>query len=90
MAKKITYHKTHSFEHIESGQKINFVTQLYQVGVYFIVNNDPQMQGNITPNRIKTMEKKLIKDQEAGKIKDLEFFGEITVTDENGLWKEVE
>jgi hypothetical protein len=94
MSKPITYHKTHSYKFIdeESNQEmtINFITQLYQIGVYFIINNDPLQQGGIKPNEFKRIEKSLKKQEENGEITDLVFGSPITVIeDDDGLWKEV-
>lgn len=90
MAKKNqwTYHTSHSFTD-EQGQKMSAQTQLYQVGVYMIVNGDPALQFNIEPKAIVKMEKSLTKDAAAGKITDLTWGPEITVSDETGFFEEV-
>ena len=89
MSKKWTYHRSHSFEH--EGRKVTFITQLYKVGVYGIINGNPAMQGSFTPSGLVTMERLLKKDAEKGEITNLEFGIPITVTkDENGLLMEVE
>lgn len=89
MSKKWTYHKSHSFEH--KGVKVNFITQLYQVGVYGIINGDPATQGGFTPSGLVKLEQQLKKDAEKGEITNLEFGIPITVTeDKNGLLMEVE
>jgi hypothetical protein len=85
---KVTYHKSHSFVDNE-GNKHTFITQLYQVGVYGILDGDPSMQGNFTPQQIKKMEKDLEKAQKEGKIKSFELGVPITV-ETSGLLKEVE
>lgn len=85
---KYTYHTSHNYT--ENGISINAITQLYQIGVYMIVNGDPALQFNFTPNQIIRFEKKLLKAEKEGKIKDLQFGTEITVVkDENGFYKEV-
>lgn len=85
---KYTYHKTHSYK--DKGERVSFISQLYKIGVYGIVNGDPAMQMNLTPSQIVRLEKKLKQAQEKGEITDLEFGESITVTDKSGLWEEVE
>jgi hypothetical protein len=89
-SKKWKYHTSHTCTDVKSGQKITFVTQLYKVGVYGILNNDPAMQMNLTPNQMVLLEKKLNKDLKKGEIKDLKFGHEITVSDETGFYEEIE
>jgi ribosome biogenesis protein Nip4 len=92
-SKKWNYHTSHSFTWIDGDKehKFNFATQLYQIGVYGIMNNDSSMQGSFTPSKLVSMEKKLNKDLENGVIKDLEFGRSITVTtDPDGFFVEVE
>ena len=88
--KTFTYHKSLSFIDVESGQKQSFATQLYQIGVYGIMNNNPSLQGNFEPKYLVKTEANFKKLQEAGVIKDLVFGTPITVAQINGLWKEVE
>jgi hypothetical protein len=88
--KTFTYHKSHSFVDVETGQKITFATQLYQIGVYGIMNNNSSMQGNYEPKDIVKAEKNFVKLQEQGIIKDLVFGTPITVAQIDGFWKEVE
>ena len=85
---KITYHKSHSFVD-KDGEAHTFVTQLYEVGVYGILDNNPRWQGHFTPNQIKKMEKNLQKEKNAGNIQSFELGIPITVSDESGFWKEV-
>ncbi|MFZ1559598.1 MAG: hypothetical protein WAT37_06710 [Saprospiraceae bacterium] len=86
---KITYHKSHSFVDVESGISYNFITQLYKVGIYGILNGDAGSQGNFTPQGIRKMEKALTKLQSEEKIKDLVLGVPITVSDVSGFWEEV-
>jgi|JI9StandDraft_2_1071091.scaffolds.fasta_scaffold1468519_1 hypothetical protein len=88
--KTFTYHKSHSFVDVESGQKITFATELYQIGVYGIMNNNSSMQGHYEPKNIVKAEKNFVKLQEQGIIKDLVFGTPITVAEVNGFWEEVE
>lgn len=87
--KKFTYHKSHSFVDVKTGETITFATQLYQVGVYGIVNNNSAMQGSYEPKLIVKAEKNFKKLQEQGIIKDLTFGTPITVSEVNGFWEEV-
>lgn len=86
---KYKYHTSHSYK-TKDGTKISFQTQLYQVGVYGITNNDPSIQGNYMPGQIVSIENRLKKQEAAGNITDLVFGREITVSNDTGLWKEVE
>jgi hypothetical protein len=92
-SKKWKYHTHFSFTSTDTkvGIKHTFQTQLYQVGVYGIWDNRSEYQGNYTPNQIVSIEKKIRQHELKGKLKDLEFGREITVTtDENGLYVEVD
>lgn len=87
--KTITYHKSHSYVN-EKGVKISVITQLYQIGIYGIINGNPSLQFTSNPKDLAKLEKKLKKEQEEGKITDLQFGLPITVTNESRFWKEVE
>lgn len=87
MNKKYTYHKYHEYIDIESNTKVTFLTQQYHVGVYGIINNDPRLQFNLTPQNMVSTEKKLKKSEKDGKISDLKFNFPITVQLINNLWE---
>lgn len=86
--KKYTYHVSHSYT-TKDGEKVSFITQLYQIGIYGIVNGDAFMQGNFTPANIVSLEKNLKKQQEAKEITDLVFGKSITVSDKTGFWEKL-
>jgi hypothetical protein len=86
---KITYHKTHSFIG-RDGSQHQFTTQLYKTGVYGIMDNDSSMQVSFTPQKVKSIEKKLQKGVDSGELKSFELGVPITVTDASGLWEEIE
>lgn len=86
--KKYTYHKQHSFITPE-GNKISMNSELYQVGVYCIINGDPAMQSCLTPRDMQQIEKRLQKEQSKGQINNLKFASPVTVVEENGLWVQV-
>jgi len=88
MSKKITYHKSHSFKDTE-GVSHSFLTELYKIGVYGILDGDPSMQGGYSPTQIVKIEKGLSKLAKKGKITDLQFGNPITVQKIDGLWKEI-
>jgi hypothetical protein len=88
MSKKYTYHKSHSFVGMED-DKHTFATQLYQIGVYGILDGNSSMQGNFKPAAIIKMEKNLVKLKKEGKIKSFELGVPITVSEETGFWEEV-
>lgn len=87
MSKNVTYHK--SYKYMENDESIVILTQLYQVGVYCIVNDDPNMQFGLDPIQLVKLEKKLKLAEKKGEITNLEFGIPITVTDKSGLWEEV-
>jgi hypothetical protein len=89
--KTFTYHTSHSFTIVDTNKTISFTTELYQLGIYAILNNDPALQFSTTPNELVKVEKGLIAKEAKGLIKNLTFGGEIKVTiDKNGLYKEIE
>lgn len=90
MSKKYTYHTSHSFIIVENEKKTSMQSQLYQVGVYVIVNSDPSMQFNATPAMMVKQEKVLNKALEDNEIKDLVYGLKITVQEVDGLWKQIE
>ena len=68
----------------------NIITQLYQMGVYVIINNDPEMQFITSPEEIIYLEQKLKGNLESGEIKNIVFGRLIKVReDDNGLYQEV-
>jgi len=80
MAKKTwKYHTSLSFKH--EGKEQTVATQLYQIGIYAIFNNNPSLQSAFkSPEPLIKMEKGLTNDVKLGKITDLVFGTEITVT----------
>lgn len=78
-AKIWTYSSFHSF--IDNGENFSLASQLYQTGIYFIVNNDPTLQGGfLTPEELVKAEKRLRKLVIENKITDLHFSPAIKVT----------
>jgi hypothetical protein len=73
----------------ENNVEKNYATQLYQIGVYIIFNNDSASQGNMSPSRIAKLGKSLKKAEESGKITNLTFGREIRVSEKSGFWEEV-
>ena len=73
------------------GKNHNVKTQLYKVGIYVIWNDDPAMQGNITPHQAQKLFKEIQKDFDDEKITDLVLGRPIKVTkDEDGFLVEVD
>lgn len=64
-----------------------YVTQLYQIGVYIIMNNDSQLQFNFTPKDMEKFVKNMLKDD---KIKSVDKGRIVNVQEVDGLFKEVE
>ena len=89
-SKKFKYRTSMRFTDTEDGSKHELITQLYKVGVYGIWDNNSSSQGGYVPSQLVRIQKRFRQLQEEGKIKDLEFGREITVSDETGFWEEVE
>lgn len=85
--KKYKYYTSASFTF--KGKKQNFLTQLYQIGVYCIWNGNSADQGGYTPAQMQKLCKAIQKDADAGNITDLEFGREIIVTTVDGFFKEI-
>lgn len=83
------YHVSHSYIALPENHKVNFITQLYRISIYGIVNNNSSMQGTFTPSDIQKMERALKKAEVKGEISELKFGRTITVSDESGMWEEV-
>lgn len=60
--------------------------QVYQVGVYAIINNDPGQQITLHPDACAKAERKIKRDFDNGKISDLTMTNKVTVREVNGLW----
>ena len=87
MAKNVTYKKAGSWK--DKGVEITMLTQLYQVGIYCIIEGGGERaQFNFTPKEIVKLQKKIDTLSETGKITDLEWSGELTVNP-TGLLQEV-
>jgi hypothetical protein len=71
----------------EDGVKMSYMTQLYQVGVYIIFNNDSSMQGNMKPSQMLKLVKKLKDGEKAGRITGLCPGCEISVSNKTGFWE---
>lgn len=88
-SKKWTYHTSHSFVDVESGIKHTALTQLYQVGVYMIADNDPALQFNLEPKNMVSIEKRLKELELENEIKNLSFGKQITVTTIDGFYEQI-
>ena len=84
-----TYHISHSLIN-NAGDKVTFMSQVYKVGIYAIINNDSGLQCDLIPSDIVKTEKKLRKLEKQGKITELQFGQEITVSDDTGFFERVE
>jgi hypothetical protein len=88
-AKKWKYYTSLTFVDAKDKSKHSLLTQLYQIGVYGIWDNDPAQQGNYKPANMVSIVKKLKDLELKGKIENLEFGREITVTEEDGFYVEM-
>ena len=85
--KQWKYHKSHSYTHVATGEKVSMASQQYQVGTYVILNNNPSLQLSVKPSSMVSVERRLNKMLELGEISDLEFGPPITVEEVDGLYK---
>lgn len=83
------YHTSHSYKDVATGLTSQLTTQLYQIGVYGIINNNPSLQFSTSPSKLMSTETKLKKAESKGEITDLKFGRLIEVQEVDGLWKEV-
>lgn len=84
--KVYSYPRTMYIEYSDSST-FQYVTQLYQIGVYIIMNNDSQLQFNFTPKDMEKFVKNMLKDD---KIKSVDKGRIVNVQEVDGLFKEVE
>jgi len=70
---------------------VSMMTQLYQIGVYGIMNNNPSQQGSFSPSQmVKQMKQFRPENLKEGMDLRVEFGREITVTEnEDGFYVEV-
>ena len=86
MAKKNTwtYNKSCTITVKETGHTESFATQLYQVGIYVIFNNNASQQGTMTPAQLQKMCKDIKNDSNV----TASFGPEITVEKIDGMYVE--
>jgi hypothetical protein len=87
-AKRKTYRYPVSASWQEEGKAMSYMTQLYQTGIYIIFNNDSSMQGTMLPQGMVKLAKKLRKGEETGKIININFGREISVSNASGFLEE--
>ena len=81
-----SYPRTMFIEYSDSST-FQYVTKLYQIGVYIIMNNDSQLQFNFTPKNMEKFVNKMLKDD---KIKSVDKGRIVNVQEVDGFFKEVE
>ena len=86
MATKVFKYNTSATFAFE-GEQLSIATQLYQVGIYVIVNGH---QTTLTAKGAQKLFNEIKKDFASGKIQNLVLGREIAVFDDGGLLKEVE
>jgi hypothetical protein len=85
--KKFTYSPFHSFK-IE-GKEHCMQSQLYQIGVYVIYDNNSSYQGGATPSGIVKLQRRLRQAEMRSEITDLQFSIPIKVAEVEGFWKQI-
>lgn len=86
--KKFKYFVSSEITHPD-GTIEKYQSQLYQTGVYVIFNDNSAQQASFSPAKMQKMNKQMQKDLDAGELKSIQWGKEITVTEVDGLWKEV-
>lgn len=56
--KTYKYHTSHSYKDVATGLTSQLITQLYQIGVYGIINNNPSLQFSTSPSKLVKTEAK--------------------------------
>ena len=87
-SQKFAYNTSATFSDKDGNH--SYTSQLYKVGIYCMFDSDPSAQFNLTPRQMVKLKKELSKQSEEGKISDLKFGREITVSEVDGFWTEVE
>lgn len=92
MAKRKTWSYHVAFSYVsKDGKKVSVVTQLYEIGVYGIINGDAGQQFTCTPKHMKVLERNLSKFEARGEIKELTWGRLITVCkNKEGMYEEIE
>lgn len=84
------YYTSCSYIDVKTDIQHTVTTNLFKVGIYIIFDNNPKYQGNTTPQLMQKFIKRLQRDVQSNKIKDLILGREINVTkDDNGYLVEV-
>ena len=84
---KIYSYPVSMFIEFNDNTTFQYVTQLYQLGVYIIMNKNPQLQFESTPQRMEKFVNQMLKDD---KIKSVDKGRIINVQEVDGFFKEVE
>lgn len=84
------YYTSCSYIDVKTDIKHTVATNLFQIGIYIIFDNNPKYQGTTTPQLMQKFIKDLQRDLQSNIIKDLVLGREISVTkDDNGFLVEV-
>jgi len=88
--KKYTYHASARWTDVHLNQDMQFVTQLYKVGIYcaWYIGKGTPRQMNWKPNDVIKFVKQLKSLEQEGKITNLVLGKTITVSDTTGFWEE--
>lgn len=83
-----TFYKSATITTPESKEE-TYQSQVYQIGIYVIFNNNSSMQATFSPAQMEKMCKTMQKDLEKGIIKEIKWGPEVTVKKVDSFWKEV-
>lgn len=83
--KKWSYATSLSYKD-KNGTERSMLSQLYQIGVYVILDGDSNKQFSVTPSKMVKVQRQIQKDKE---ITELKIGLVITVMEENGFYKQL-
>lgn len=90
MANKIySYHVSYSYFDIKLNKSIVILTQLYIIGIYIIINNNPSEQYNLSPKNLVKIDKDINNKEEKNLIKNLIKGRKINVIETNNGYEEI-
>lgn len=90
MANKIySYYVSYSYFDIKLNKNISILTQLYLIGIYIIINNNPSEQYNLNPKDLVKIDKDINNNEKKNLIKDLIKGRKINVIETDNGYEEI-